>query len=632
MSTALPRSATAVALLADIPSTGHVGEVRAQRFSMHGDGIGERSAAFVAFARQQTAAGRKIVALYPSWRADDARRAVNFARGSLCTDDIAGVPLDLAPLALSLVADQLAYLAPYLPPGMVAALSSELPRHLLAGAWLRTVSGLEAIPTSVRQHMGSYAPTVSFLAYCAPVQRVERLRPSEVARRLPFRPVQPVQLLCSVPDPTITGTFDDNLPQAIQPVATRTLPAQPLGPEYWGTAKYVEFVALSAHPQALAYAAGALRASACSWCGEPMTAAPCPFCASGSARSPLRTRMAPPADEPPQVTDTGTWTRPEPRTRPPAPGPRPAAPAEDASADRNRVERPPTASAWAAPAANGAHPNADAPAGRTPAVPAEDGAGPAPHGTGPVPAAAPPGPPAFLPATGSGALPVDTAAAWAARAANGHRTADAPHRPPTAPGPSPTPPTGTGEDAPPPAGTHPDTSAAPGAGTRQGGIPAATGSGALPVDTAAAWAARAANGHHSADTPHRPPTAPEVREGGPPPQGGRVPPGARGGAAGAMLTGGAAVPGADRDHPRYGDHHLPLEAEALPPITVDEDAWHSTADGFPHGAPRRTDPGPPGAPSPGPHDEAPTNDPDRSENPPLAGRAPRPGTPRTYSR
>ncbi|MGQ4272219.1 hypothetical protein, partial [Nocardiopsis changdeensis] len=356
MSTALPRSATAVALLADIPSTGHVGEVRAQRFTMHGDGIGERSAAFVAFARQQIAEDRKVVALYPSWREDDARRAVNFARGALRTDHIAGVPLDLAPLALSLVADQLAYLAPYLPPGMVAALSAELPRHLLAGAWLKTVSGLETIPTSVRQHMGSYAPTVSFLAYCAPILRVERLRPAEVARRLPFRPVQPVQLLCSTPDPAITAVFDDNLPQAIQPVATRSLPAQPLGPVYWGTSKYVEFVALSAHPQALAYAAGAVRASACSWCGEPMTAAPCPFCASGSARSPLRTRMSGPADAHPPVTDTGTWTRPEPRPN----GGR-QAPSRDA------------VSPWAAPGTGG-HRTADpAPDTRGAAAPLPDG-------------------------------------------------------------------------------------------------------------------------------------------------------------------------------------------------------------------------------------------------------------------
>ncbi|KOX24332.1 hypothetical protein ADL05_01105 [Nocardiopsis sp. NRRL B-16309] len=274
--------------MADIPSTGHVGEVRARRFTMHGDGIGERSAAFVTFAQQEIDTGRKVVALYPAWRATDAERAINFARGSLRTDHIAGIALDLSPLALSLVADQLAYLAPYLQPGMVAALCGELPKHLLAGAWLRTVAGLSTIPTTLKHHVGSLAPTVSFLAYCAPTQQVQRMRPADVAATLPFRPVQPVQLLCSTPDPAHTDVFDDHLPQAVQPVATRTLPVQPLGPVYWGTPKYVEFVALSAHPQALAYAASSIRASACSWCGEPMSAKPCPFCAANSTRTASR--------------------------------------------------------------------------------------------------------------------------------------------------------------------------------------------------------------------------------------------------------------------------------------------------------------------------------------------------------
>ncbi|MFE6306773.1 hypothetical protein [Nocardiopsis sp. NPDC057823] len=591
MSTALPRSATAVALLADIPSTGHVGEVRAQRFTMHGDGIGERSAAFVAFARQQIAEDRKVVALYPSWREDDARRAVNFARGALRTDHIAGVPLDLAPLALSLVADQLAYLAPYLPPGMVAALSAELPRHLLAGAWLKTVSGLETIPTSVRQHMGSYAPTVSFLAYCAPILRVERLRPAEVARRLPFRPVQPVQLLCSTPDPAITAVFDDNLPQAIQPVATRSLPAQPLGPVYWGTSKYVEFVALSAHPQALAYAAGAVRASACSWCGEPMTAAPCPFCASGSARSPLRTRMSGPADAHPPVTDTGTWTRPEPRPN-----------------GGRQAPSPDAVSPWAAPGTGG-HRTADpAPDTRGAAAPLPD-AGlppaaarprpPAPaFGDRPTGAPAAQGPPAApgtpAPAAPSGRPPADTAAAWAARTGDGHRTAATGPDPVRAPG----------SQTPPADGRRPVREHRPADdGVWVRGEP-------VPGDTAAAWAARAAGS----------------------------PRGAREGIA-------ATGRRDEHDRPPYGDQHLSLEAEALPPVTVDEDAWHSTVDGLPHGAPRPTAPRPPADPDPGDRGGAPAADPrtaggpdprppapDRPENPPLAGRAPRPEIPRTYSR
>ncbi|WP_036554047.1 hypothetical protein [Nocardiopsis sp. CNT312] len=333
MSNALPRSATTVALLADVPSTGHVGEVRARRFTMHGDGIGERSAEFVSFAQQELAAGRKVVALYPAWRAERPERAINFVRGAAGTDHVAGMALNLSPLALSLIADQLAYLAPYLPPGMVAALCEELPRHILAGAWLRSVSNLSTIPTSLRQHMGSYAPSVSFLAYCAPIARVERLRPSDPVGSLPFQPVQPVQLLCSTPDPGITRTFDDHLPPAVRPVATRSLPAQPLGPEYWGSARYVEFVALSAHPQALAYAAGSIRASACSWCGEPTAAPRCPFCSATASRTPVPPiggqpapapdgRAAPrTAQDPPPATDASA-PAPPPQT-PPVPGPPP---------------------------------------------------------------------------------------------------------------------------------------------------------------------------------------------------------------------------------------------------------------------------------------------------------------------
>ncbi|WP_433698095.1 hypothetical protein [Nocardiopsis sp. CA-288880] len=339
--------------MADIPSTGHVGEVRAQRFAMRGEGIGERSSAFVAFARQQVDAGRKVVALYPAWRSEDAERAINFARGSMRTDHVAGIAVDLSPLALSLIADQLAYLAPYLPPGMVAALCDELPRHLLAGAWLKTVSGLSTIPTSMRQHMGSFAPSVSFLAYCAPTARVGRLRPADVSRTLPFRPVQPVQLLCSTPDPSITGVFDDNLPQAIQPVATRTLPVQPLGPVYWGTSRYVEFVALSAHPQALAYAAGAVRASYCSWCGEPMSGRPCPFCSADNPRTGAGVRT--PQTSRPPVPESA----PRPQRRP-SPGPA-QGPVEGPSPGHARDRRR---------------------AGPVPSDPPSDGAPPPPGGRG----------------------------------------------------------------------------------------------------------------------------------------------------------------------------------------------------------------------------------------------------------
>lgn len=378
MSRALPRSATTIALLADVPSTGHLGGTQARRFPLSGQDLGERSAAFVDFALERVSAGEKVIALYPRWRDKPAERAIAFARGALRTDHIAGVPMDHPPLALSLIADQLAYLAPYLPAGVVAALCEELPRHLLAGAWLKTVSNLSTLPTSVRQHLGSYAPGVSFLAYSAPVRRVGRLRPDRLAQTLPFRPVDPVQLLYSTPDPAISTVFDTHLPPVIQPVAARALPAQPLGPRYWGTSKYVEFVALSAHPQALAYAANSIRPSECGWCAEPLTAPVCPFCCSTTVRRP---RGGGPRERPA-----------EDRTRGPA-GPRPP------SGPRLGQAPPPDRSPTPVPTED---PPAEDPPPAEPLPPITTGrrppsADPPDRRIGGAPAAGPPGPPGPLP-------------------------------------------------------------------------------------------------------------------------------------------------------------------------------------------------------------------------------------------
>src|SRR5699024_7700237 len=111
------------------------------------------------------------------------------------------------------------------------------------------------------------------------------------------------------------------------PVATRNLPTQPLGPVYWGTNKYVEFVALSAHPQALAYAASSLRVSTCAWCNEPLAAKPCPFCASNATRTtPSRSATPHPAPPPPRPAPPPAPPRPPRRPHPPRPAPPPRAP------------------------------------------------------------------------------------------------------------------------------------------------------------------------------------------------------------------------------------------------------------------------------------------------------------------
>lgn len=306
-----------MALLADIPSTGHLGDAQARRFSLDGDNLADQSAAFIDFAAHHIAHGRKVVALYPQWRGGRAERAIQFARGALRTDHIAPAPLDLSPLALSLLADQMAYLAPYLPAGLVAELSGELPGHVLAGGWLRSVANLSTIPITVKQHMGSFAPKVVFLAFCAPLQRVGRVRKANPEPNIPFRPVHPVQtLVCAGKDADRTA-FDEQFLPVIGSTSVHDLPEQPLGSAYWGSAKYVEFVVFSAHQDALTRPVRAIRYTTCAWCRERVAGPRCRFCGAANQA---------PIGRPPAYAKAGQVPAPaqQPQSRPPAPSPGPA--------------------------------------------------------------------------------------------------------------------------------------------------------------------------------------------------------------------------------------------------------------------------------------------------------------------
>lgn len=303
------RQTCTVALLADVPSTGHLGAAQARRFSLSGNDSDERYGAFVTYAQEQAQAGQRIVALYPRWRAQHPQRAIGYARGSLRDDLVADVGLDLPPLALSLLADQLTYLAPYLPPGLVAELPRHLTPHMLGGAWLGRVNNLAALPVSFRQHLQSYLPKTSFLALSLPEHSITALPGRSHAFTLPARPEAPVQMLVSAPENTNTEQFSARLTPRLGQVSSRTLPEQPLSQAYWGCKRYVEFVAFSAHPQALTQAVYAIRAVKCQWCREPVAEQVCRFCAARNLVSAGRLPADPRASQlPSPVQESGTDT------------------------------------------------------------------------------------------------------------------------------------------------------------------------------------------------------------------------------------------------------------------------------------------------------------------------------------
>ncbi|WP_017622565.1 hypothetical protein [Nocardiopsis chromatogenes] len=330
--------ACTVALLADAPATGRTDGGRARRFALRGRSHSERSGRFIEFAVEEARAGRAIVALYPAWRPHAARYALVHARSRTLSDEIAGIPLPLSPLALSVLADRLAGLAPFHPPGTVAAAAGELPRHMLAGACLHSVAGLSALPTSTALRAASYLPRSAFLALSCPGGEVLRIPHGELGESLPALPSPPdTPLQVSACSGTAgSPAFDDDLMPALRTATAHVVPSQPLGALFWGTSRYTEFAAFESGPRALARALGALRTVRCRWCGQPVDREVCPFCrsrahtlpsAASSAqaarhrapapRAPDRRAAAPPAASPSRVPAVPAPRRPAAWPRPP---------------------------------------------------------------------------------------------------------------------------------------------------------------------------------------------------------------------------------------------------------------------------------------------------------------------------
>lgn len=362
---------TAVLLLGEVPSTGYVGGVAAERVILGPNPPAVPASRFIALAADRLANQNAIIALYPRWHDGAADRFIRLARGVLNTDRIAGLGLDLPPLALSLVADQLTYLAPYVPAGVLASLATRLPGEIIAGAWLRSVSSLENIKTTFGDHLRSYLPG-SFMVSAAPVQGVHRISGGHPVGPIEHRPQNPIQVLAISADGD-NDWFQQKLMGEVRPGVVKFVNAQPLSPTFWGAKKYLEYVAFSGHPEALSRLVNSTRTRKCAWCGEPISVRTCPFC-----RATRELLVAPAA---PQETAYGT-----PLTHPAEPEHAPPAPPDQVLTPHN----PPTGQ----PAGPGARPAPQPPRGPAPQGrprPAQPGFQP-PSGPQPARGPAPSGP------------------------------------------------------------------------------------------------------------------------------------------------------------------------------------------------------------------------------------------------
>ncbi|MPY80342.1 MAG: hypothetical protein GEV04_18160 [Actinophytocola sp.] len=293
---------TPVVVTADVPSTGSVVGTGAVRLPAGTPPNGAAKEQFVEVLRDQVESGTgMVICVYPSWRAQPGERTVRLARAALAPARVVSVPSNLPPLALSLAVDLLAHLGRYVPPGILVAMASRLQQMLLAGAWVRSAARLQHVPATLADHLRSYVPGASFVATAAPVTKLVTTRAFQPNHHP--RPHEPVYLLVS------SGGGDDDWVQSrlapvLRPSLVKVLPPQPLGEAYWGNKRYVEFLAFSGHADVLTHAVRSIRYRPCSWCGELVSADPCPFCymsARGTAFRPSQTlpkRQQPPAEAP----------------------------------------------------------------------------------------------------------------------------------------------------------------------------------------------------------------------------------------------------------------------------------------------------------------------------------------------
>ncbi|MGK5554989.1 hypothetical protein ACSNOI_25555 [Actinomadura kijaniata] len=266
---------SAVILLGDFPATGVTRQIAAQRVDPKPEP--QATSLFIDVVAAALRERGAVLVLYPSWRAKESERLVTLARGALLSDRIAGVPLRLPPLALSLVADQLAFVALHVKPGMLASLPQRLAEATVSGAWVRSVAHFEHVHIGLGQHVSSYLPGGGFSVVMSPRPDVHRITSSQPVQQFSQLPAAPLILLNSQEDGD-TDWFHRSLSPALGASTVTSVAVQPSSSRYWGSKRYLEFVAFSGHPQALNGILRSVVCKPCRWCGEAIAAPRCPFC------------------------------------------------------------------------------------------------------------------------------------------------------------------------------------------------------------------------------------------------------------------------------------------------------------------------------------------------------------------
>ncbi|MER6011123.1 hypothetical protein ABT151_10615 [Streptomyces bluensis] len=197
-------------------------------------------------------------------------------RSVLESDRIALIGIDLPPLGIALLSQQLRQLSVCdFSPGVLASSARLLAHYIYAGALLGSVTKLDRVPVSLKSHAKSWVPGAQFAVLANPRPQLVRLGQEELAG-----PEFGTRLLVANGPQPPSGWVTSTLAPAwqVQGVATVPLPAE--SARWWGTGKLVEFAAGLYDVSVLYQLVASVRRETCHWCGLELIGDRCGFCSA----------------------------------------------------------------------------------------------------------------------------------------------------------------------------------------------------------------------------------------------------------------------------------------------------------------------------------------------------------------
>lgn len=228
-----------------------------------------------------------VIAVHPASGDDPAVRRLRTVRSVLESDRIALLGVDLPPLGLALLAQQLRQLSVCdFSPGVLASSARLLAHYIYAGALLGSVAGLDRIPVPLTSHAKSWVPGAQFGVLAHPRPQLVRIGQED----LPGPEFGTRMLLAAGQPPSDWVTASLAPAWRVQGVATVPLPQESV--RWWGTNRLVEFAAGLPDVSVLYQLVSSVRREICRWCGLELIGDRCGFCSAPLSPAPEQQPVA----------------------------------------------------------------------------------------------------------------------------------------------------------------------------------------------------------------------------------------------------------------------------------------------------------------------------------------------------